>query len=53
MISTSKLDAQHFTSRDRRETAPPPREFSRSVEYEYMKKDAESLFKKGLRIAYF
>lgn len=24
-----------------------------SVEYEYMKKDAESLFKKGFRIAYF
>jgi len=26
---------------------------STTVEYEYMKKDAESLFKKGFRIAYF
>jgi len=31
----------------------PAAYLSRSVEYEYMKKDAESLFKKGLRIAYF
>ncbi len=32
---------------------PRARETGRSVEYEYMKKDAEFLFKKGLRIAYF